>query len=219
MGFAYAEGAGIGLDWLATVGPVLLWLIVITFIFLECAVILGLFLPGDSLLFTTGLLLAKHGASDAEAWALAMTVLATAIVGNHVGYRIGTKTGTHFIARRNGKMLNQRNLDRAQDFLDRRGFLAIVLARWIPWVRTLAPMIAGAAKMNHRRFMLATVLGATIWVPTLVLIGYYGSALLNDVPWLKTTLIWAMVTFFVVGTAYGLYRYRQETRRPVEEPA
>ncbi|MEU5696012.1 DedA family protein [Actinosynnema sp. NPDC020468] len=192
------------------------WLITLSFLFLECAFIFGLFLPGDSLLFAAGVVLASHGA-ELSAWLLSATALVVAVVGNQVGYYIGRGTGTRLLARRGGKVLNRRNLNKARDFFDRRGFWAIVLARWIPWIRTLAPMIAGAARMESRRFMLATTLGAIAWVPTLVLAGYYGAGLLTAVPWLETAAVIVSIAFFVGGTGFGLIRYRQEMRKPVEE--
>nr|WP_221472180.1 DedA family protein [Amycolatopsis umgeniensis] len=187
-----------------------------SFIFVECALIIGLFLPGDSLLFAAGVVLAQHG-SDLNAWLLSAAALLVAILGNQVGYYIGRGTGTKLIARRGGKVLNKHNLERARSFLDRRGFFAIVAARWIPWIRTLAPLIAGTARMDPRRFALATALGGLLWVPTLVLLGYYGAGLLDQLPWVKTAALWISIAFFVAGTAYGFIRYRQEMRRPVEE--
>ncbi|MCR3721331.1 membrane-associated protein [Prauserella flava] len=215
-------GAGFGMDWLATVGPVLLWVVVLSFVFIECALILGLFLPGDSLLFIAGLILAQDNASDIEVWAMAVAGLLAAIVGNRVGYYVGDRTGTRFISGRDGKVLNQRNLDRAHEFLQRWGFLAIVAARWIPYVRTVAPMLAGAARMEMRRFMASTTVGAIIWVPTLVLIGFYGAGLISHMPWLTEGLIWISVLFCIASTVYGVVRYRKETRKPaadVEHPA
>lgn len=212
-------GAGIGLDWLGTVGPVLLWVVVLGFVFIECALILGLFLPGDSLLFIAGLILAQQNAGDVEVWAMAVAGLIAAIVGNRVGYFVGDRTGTRFISNREGKVLNQRNLDRAHDFLDRWGFLAIVAARWIPYVRTVAPMMAGAARMEMRRFMASTTVGAIIWVPTLVLIGYYGAGLISHLPWLTEGLVWVSIVFCVISTIYGVIRYRKETRKPMAEDA
>jgi membrane-associated protein len=214
---ASIEAAGVGVGWLDTAGPLLVWVIVLSFVLVECALIVGLFLPGDSLLFGAGVVLAQHG-SDMNAWLLSGAALVVAVGGNQIGYYIGRSTGTRFIARRGGKVLNRHNLDRAQRFLDRKGFFAIVAARWIPWIRTLAPLIAGAARMDSRRFLLATSLGGLLWVPTLVLLGYYGAGLLDVLPWLKTAALWASVAFFVFGTSYGVLRYRQEMRRPVEEP-
>jgi membrane-associated protein len=200
---------------LESAGPVMVWVIVLGFVFTECAFIVGLFLPGDSLLFAAGVVLAQHD-NEASAWALSFTATAIAVVGNMVGYYIGHKTGNALIARRGGRVLNFDNLARARDFLDRRGFWAIVLARWLPWIRTLAPLIAGAANMERRRFVLATSLGGLAWVPTLVLVGYYAAGLVEDLPWLKAAALWASIAFFVVGTAWGVLRYRQEMHKPVE---
>ncbi|WP_326945229.1 MULTISPECIES: DedA family protein [unclassified Amycolatopsis] len=216
MNVVSVEAAGVGVSWLDTAGPVLVWVIVLSFVLVECALIIGLFLPGDSLLFGAGVVLAQHG-SDLNAWLLSGAALIVAVLGNQIGYYIGRTGGSKLIARRDGKVLNRQSLERAQEFLDRRGFFAIVAARWIPWIRTLAPLIAGAARMDPRRFMLATALGGLLWVPTLVLLGYYGAGLLDVLPWLKTAALWASVAFFVFGTAYGVLRYRQEMRRPVEK--
>ncbi|MFF0149337.1 membrane-associated protein [Amycolatopsis sulphurea] len=216
MNVVSVEAAGTGLSWLDTAGPLLVWVIVLSFVFVECALIIGLFLPGDSLLFGAGVVLAQHN-SALNAWLLSAAALVVAVLGNQVGYYIGRGTGTRLIARRGGRMLNRANLERAQEFLDRRGFFAIVAARWIPWIRTLAPLVAGAARMDSRRFMLATAIGGLLWVPTLVLLGYYGAGLLDAIPWVKAAALWVSVAFFVFGTAYGVLRYRQEMRRPVEE--
>ncbi|MCR6487033.1 DedA family protein [Amycolatopsis sp. OK19-0408] len=216
MNVVSIEAAGVGVSWLDTAGPLLVWVIVLSFVLVECALIVGLFLPGDSLLFGAGVVLAQHG-SDANAWLLSGAALIVAVLGNQIGYYIGRGSGTKLIARRDGKVLNRHNLDRAQRFLDRRGFFAIVAARWIPWIRTLAPLIAGAARMDPRRFMAATALGGLLWVPTLVLLGYYGAGLLDALPWLKTAALWVSIAFFVFGTGYGVLRYRQEMRRPVDE--
>ncbi|TVT61764.1 DedA family protein [Amycolatopsis rhizosphaerae] len=216
MSLVYAASEALGVGWLDTAGPLLVWVIVLSFVFLECALIIGLFLPGDSLLFAAGVVLASHGA-DANAWLLSVAALVVAVVGNQVGYYIGRQTGTRFIARRGGRVLNRGNLERARAFLDRKGFFAIVAARWIPWIRTLAPLIAGAARMEPRRFLAATTLGGVLWVPSLVLLGYYGAGLLSALPWVQTALMWLSILFFVGGTGFGIVRYRQEMRRPIDE--
>ena len=215
MSTALAEATEQAAGVLESAGPVMVWLIVLSFVFTECAFIVGLFLPGDSLLFAAGVVLAQHD-HEASAWALSLAATVTAVVGNMVGYYIGNKTGNALIARRGGKVLNHENLARARDFLDRRGFWAIVLARWLPWIRTLAPLIAGAANMDRRRFLLATSIGGVAWVPTLVLVGFYAAGLIEGLPWLKTVALWGSVAFFVVGTVWGVLRYRQEMHRPVE---
>ncbi|MGW5051085.1 DedA family protein [Actinokineospora sp. NPDC004072] len=202
-------------DVLDSAGPLLVWAVVLGFVFVECAFIFGLFLPGDSLLFAAGVVLAQH-AAEGQAWGLSIAATVTAVAANQLGYVIGAKTGHAIITRKGGRVLNAANLAKARDFLDRRGFWAIVLARWLPWVRTLAPLIAGAAKMDARRFALATTVGALAWVPTLVLLGYYAAGLLDRVPWLQTAAVIGSVAFFVVGTAWGIWKYRQEMSKPVD---
>lgn len=201
---------------LESAAPTTVWVVVLAFVFLECAFIVGLFLPGDSLLFAAGVVLAGHD-QEAGTWLLSLLAVLAAVAGNQVGYLVGRKTGTHILARKDGRVLNRENLARARAFFDRYGFWAVVVARWIPWIRTLAPMIAGAAGMDNRRYILANALGAVMWVPTLMLAGYYGAGLLDEVPWLKQAATWGSIAFFVVGTGYGLFRYRQEMRKPVDE--
>lgn len=154
---------------LESAAPTTVWVVVLSFVFLECAFIVGLFLPGDSLLFAAGVVLAGHD-QEAGTWLLSFLAVVAAVGGNQVGFLIGRKTGTHILARKDGRVLNRENLHRARAFFDRYGFWSIVVARWIPWIRTLAPMIAGAAGMDNRRYILANTLGAIIWVPTLSLI-------------------------------------------------
>jgi len=208
----------LALPFLGEAGPTTVWVVVLVFIFLECAFILGLFLPGDSLLFAAGVLLAAHG-QESGAWLLGGVATVVAVTGNQVGYLVGRYTGTRMLARKEGRVLNRRNLSRATAFFERWGFWAIVVARWIPWVRTLAPMIAGAARMDNRRYITANAVGAACWVPTLILLGYYGAGLLDAVPWLKTAATVGAVAGFVLGSAVGLYRFRQEMRRPIDEDA
>ena len=204
------------IDSLLNAGPMRVWVIVLTFMFVDCAFVVGLFLPGDSLLLAAGLLLAQQG-REFDVWALSAFTLVAAIAGNQVGYKIGAETGTRVLARRGGRVLNRQNLERACRLFGHYGFWAVVVARWIPWMRTLAPMLAGAAGIERRKFFSASVLGAVAWVPTLLLIGYYGAGLLDTWSWLRPFLAIVVSVLFVVGTALGLARYRQEIRREVEE--
>lgn len=196
----------------------MVWLIVLGFMFAECAFVVGVFLPGDSMLLAAGLVLAQHE-REFDAWALSAVTVVAAVAGNQVGYSIGARTGTRVLARRGGRVLNQRNIERARRFFTHFGFWAVVVSRWVPWLRTLAPMLAGAAGMDRRKFIAATVFGAIAWVPTLLLVGYYGAGLLDAWPWLRDVLVFVVIALFVVGTAVGLLRYRQEIGRPVDVPA
>lgn len=206
-----------GIDPLQSAGPLLIWTVVLVFVFLECALIIGLFLPGDSMLLTAGIVLATHATGDSEVWALAVGTMISAIAGNQVGYVIGHRTGHRLVARRDGRYINTRNLTRVTEMLHRHGFLAVLLARWIPWVRTLCPLVAGAARMDHRRYTLASTIGAVIWAPVLLLIGYYAGGFLDRVSWLMPTVIGTLVAGLIIGTALGIRQYRAEMSRPAEE--
>ncbi|ATL71095.1 DedA family protein [Nocardia terpenica] len=205
-----------GFDSLQSAGPVLVWTVVLIFVFLECALIIGLFLPGDSMLLTAGVVLASHETGHAQVWGLAVATMIAAIAGNQVGYVIGHRTGHHLVARKNGRYINARNLARVTELLRRHGFLAVLVARWIPWVRTLCPLVAGAAGMNHRRYTLASSLGAVFWAPVLLLIGYYTGGFLEHVSWLMPTVVGTLVAGLIIGTGLGIRQYRIEMARPVE---
>lgn len=206
----------LSMGFLETAAPTTVWAVVLSFVFLECAFIVGLFMPGDSLLFAAGVVLSSHQHENG-AWMLALAATIAAVAGNQVGFLIGRRTGIRLLARQDGRILNRANLNRASAFFDRRGFWSIVIARWLPWIRTLAPMIAGAARMDQRRYLLANSVGALLWVPTLLLLGYYCAGLLDALPWLKQAATIAAVAFFVLGTGYGIFRYRQEMRKPIDD--
>ncbi|MFC8045194.1 DedA family protein [Nocardia sp. NPDC057353] len=204
-------------DPLVSAGPAVVWTVVLTFVFLECAVLLGLFLPGDSMLVTAGIVMASHASGEAHVWALSGGAMVAAIAGNQVGYVIGRRTGHHMVARKNGRYINAKNLQRVGDLLRKHGFFAVLVARWIPWVRTLCPMVAGAAGMDHRKYTIASTLGAIIWAPVLLLIGYYAGGFLQRLPWLLPVVVVGLVLALVLGTVFGVRQYRQEMARPIED--
>ncbi|MFC6011298.1 DedA family protein [Nocardia lasii] len=204
-------------DPLISAGPVVICAVVLVFVFLECAFIIGLFLPGDSMLITAGIVLASHANGETQVWALSVGAMIAAIAGNQVGYVIGARTGHRLVARKNGRYINTKNLAKVTGLLERHGFLAVLVARWIPWVRTLCPMVAGAAKMDHRRYTIASTLGAIIWAPVLLLIGYYAGEFLEQVPWLMPAVIGTLIVGLIIGTILGLRHYRQEMAKPAEE--
>lgn len=204
-------------DPLRDAGPELVWPVVLVIVFLECGFLFGLVLPGESLLITAGVVLAQHE-HEVSAWLLGFAAGGAAVLGNHVGYLFGARTLTVLAARRNGRLINQQNLDHAQAFLDRWGFWAVTSARWLPWIRTLIPPLAGAARMNQRKYLTASALGAIVWAPVMVLTGYYASDFLDRNPWIRTTVLVVFGVAMLVGTAVGLWRYRQEMHRPADEP-
>lgn len=202
------------LEFVQNAGPVMIWLVVAGFVFCECAFIVGLFLPGDSLLLTAGLAMATTGHPSASVWGLATAAFLAAIAGNHVGYGIGAKMGDHVLAKQDGRYLNADNLHRVKHLMDRHGFLSVLIARWIPWVRTLCPLVAGGVGMNKRQFTVASVLGSLIWAPFLLLIGYYASSALHRYKWLLDWALKGMVVMLIAGTVIGIVGYRREMRKP-----
>jgi len=148
-----------------TVGYVGLFAIV----FAESGLLFGIFLPGDSLLFTAGFL-ASAGFFDPVA--LVLVFVTAAIVGDAVGYTFGRRVGRRLYERPNSRWFKRRHLERAEAFYERHGGKAIVLARFVPIVRTLAPIVAGMACMRYRRFVLYNALGGVLWGAGVTLAGY-----------------------------------------------
>jgi membrane-associated protein len=187
---------------LDTLGTAAVYAVVIGFVFVECALLLGFFLPGDTLLFAGGLVAADAARGVDLGWLIA-GVLVAAIVGECVGYLIGARMGLPLLRRRQGRVLTPDRVARAERFTERYGVLAIISARWIPWVRTFAPLLAGATGMPWPRFLLANVVGALCWGPTLLLAGYLAAS----VPWVEHVSVVVAVTAVAVTTAIGGYRW------------
>ncbi len=158
-----ALGPEIGFD---SASALAIYLIVWTIVFIESGLLIGFFLPGDTLLFAAGVACAGGRADIAV---LCLGVVLAAIVGDSTGYAIGRRMGRPLLERRDGRVLNQANLKRATAFYDRFGSPTIVIARIVPMVRTFAPLIAGCTEMPYKKFLTWNVLGGLAWgvgVPT-----------------------------------------------------
>ena len=164
-------------------------------IFFETAFILTSFLPGDSLLFLTGLALATSD-SWLPDWAGFILIWVAAFVGTQVGYWIGYKIGPPLFESNRNFILNERVLAKTHDFFEKYGARAVVLARFVPILRALIPMLAGISKMDHRRFTKLNLIGATVWTGVFLIAGY----LLGNVPAVKENLE-VTVIWIVVGTS------------------
>jgi membrane-associated protein len=157
---------------LAGLTATLVYVVVFGFVFVESGLLIGFLLPGDSLLFAAGLVAATEG-SGVSLTVLIVGVLIAAVAGDSVGYAFGARLGRPWLQRRvAGGRLDGRHLRRAEAFYERFGWFAVVAARWIPWVRTFTPILAGAARMPYRRFLPANVAGAVIWGPGLLVLGH-----------------------------------------------
>jgi membrane-associated protein len=136
------------------------------------------FLPGDSLLVTAGLI-AANPASGWNVWLLIFTLCFSAIVGDSVAYSIGFKSGPKLFNRENSLFFHKDHLLKAQQFYEKHGGKTIILARFMPIIRTFAPVVAGAGRMNYPRFLLFNIFGGLGWVVSMILTGYYLPSLLN----------------------------------------
>ena len=155
---------------LQTLGPIALYVAVFTLVFAESGILLGFFLPGDTVLLAVGALTADPG-RGLSLTALITLVLIAAVTGDGVAYWTGARAGTPLLQRDRGRLLNRRTLERATRLYDRHGALAVIAARWIPWLRVLVPVLAGVAGMPYRRFLLANVVGAVLWGAGLLVAG------------------------------------------------
>jgi membrane-associated protein len=140
-------------------------------LFAECGLLVGFFLPGDSLLFTAGLLAA--GGLIAPLWVLLIALPAAAIAGNLAGYWIGRKAGPAVFNKPNSRLFKAEYVDRSQRFFDRNGARTILLARFVPIVRTFATVMAGASRMGFRRYAVYSVIGGVVWAGGLTLVGHW----------------------------------------------
>ena len=139
-------------------------------VFSETGLLVGFFLPGDSLLFTVGVV---AGAGGLNVWAIMGVMIVAAIVGDAVGYTLGRKAGVSIFNRPDSKLFKREYLLRTQEFYDKHGGKAIIYARFVPIIRTFAPFIAGVAKMDYPRFLSFNVFGGIGWVITMTMAGYF----------------------------------------------
>jgi membrane-associated protein len=144
-------------------------------LFAECGLLIGFFLPGDSLLFTAGLVAAGGiaGLSLPPLWVLVVAFAAAAVIGNLVGYWIGHRAGPAVFNRPDSRLFRAEYVERSHAFFERNGAKTIMLARFVPIVRTFATVMAGASHMEFRRYALFSLLGGVLWAGGITVLGYW----------------------------------------------
>lgn len=145
-------------------------LIIAAIIFAESGLLVGFFLPGDTLLFGAGLA-ASQGRLPLG-WLL-FAVIAAAIIGDNVGYSIGRRSGKRIFSREEGVLFQKEHITRAQNFYERHGGKTIIMARFTPVIRTFAPLLAGVGRMSRQKFMMFNVIGGTLWASVMILLGFF----------------------------------------------
>ena len=190
---------------LSPVAPFLFYLVIGVIIFVETGLLIGFFLPGDSLLFSAGLVAAAR--DDVNIVILICVVFLAAFIGDQVGYVIGRKVGRPYLQRRNTPRM-MRMLAKSEKFYERYGWWSVVIARYIPWVRTFVPAIAGTVKMNYYKFLSANVLGALLWGVGITLAGFSS----GSIEWVKD-FSYFLAAFFITGSIISaIINYRRDRR-------
>jgi len=176
----------------ASIAPFFLYLVVGAIVFVETGILLGFFLPGDSILFSAGLVAAAHG--EVNIVILVSVIFIAAFFGDQVGFVLGRLVGRPYLERHKSPRI-QKMIIRSERFYDQTGWWAVVAARFFPWIRTFVPPIAGISKMNYYKFLSANALGALLWGVGITLAGYYAATL----PWVKTSS-YAIAAFFITAS-------------------
>ena len=177
---------------LSTLAPYLIYLIVGTIVFFETGVLFAFFLPGDSILFSAGLVAAAHG--NVNILILVTVIFIAAFFGDQIGFVLGRLVGRPYLERHNSPRMRSM-IARSERFYEQTGWWAVVAARFFPWIRTFVPPIAGASNMNYYKFLSANALGALLWGAGITLAGYYAAT----IPMVKTWS-YAIAAFFICAS-------------------
>jgi membrane-associated protein len=188
-------------------------LLLTAMVFAETGLFVGFFLPGDSLLFIAGFLSSSAGGNRLPPLPIVVgCVVAATILGSEVGYWFGVKVGPALFDRPKSRFFNPENVVKAHAFFERYGAKTIVLARFVPIVRTFAPIVAGVSRMRHRTFLTYNVVGAILWGVGVTTLGYF----LGQVGWVKSNIevaIVALVAISLLPVGIELLRQRRDARR------
>ncbi len=189
----------------ASIAPFVLYLLIGAIVFVETGILFGFFLPGDSILFSAGLVAAAHG--EVNIVILVTVIFIAAFFGEQIGFVLGRLVGRPYLEKHNSPRM-QKMIARSERFYEQTGWWAVVAARFFPWIRTFVPPIAGASMMNYYKFLSANALGALLWGVGITLAGYYAATL----PWVKTSS-YAIAAFFITASVVSsLVNYLRHRR-------
>lgn len=190
---------------LSPIAPFIFYLVVSGIIFVETGLLFGFFLPGDSILFSAGLVAASR--SDINIVVLVFLIFLAAFIGDQVGYVLGRKIGRPYLDKRKSPRV-QKMIIRSEKFYEKYGWWSVVIARYFPWIRTFVPPIAGTVKMNYYKFLSANALGALLWGVGITSAGYFS----GSIPWVKNISYFLAAFFITLSIISGIRNYRREAR-------
>jgi membrane-associated protein len=188
---------------------------ILAIVFAESGLLIGFFLPGDALLFTTGLLIAGRTYLHQPLWLMCLLISAAAVAGDQFGYYFGHRFGPALFRRPDSRLFKQENLGQAGAFFEKYGARSIVLARFVPIVRTFTPIVAGASGMHYRTFLTYNVVGGTLWGCGVTILGYF----LGQVAFVRSNIeviLIGIVVVSVIPVAVELLRSRRRAARSPE---
>jgi len=191
-------------------------------VFAESGLLFGFFLPGDSIIFTLGFLV--QGTSslrlDLNIHVVVLCLFFAAVLGDNVGYGIGRKIGPKLFKRPNSLLFRQENIQKAQDFYEKHGTKTIIIARFIPIVRTFAPLVAGIGKMNYKTFMTFNLIGGAIWAAGVTYLGYFLGFYLRragvDVDTILLPIIFAILFISVAPAAWHMLNSKEKRKNAIK---
>lgn len=209
------------LDFLLGRGIAITYLALIGIIFAETGLAIGFFLPGDSLLVVAGLFAA---AGKLNVMILLSTLFVAAVVGDAVGYYSGLKLGPRIFSRQQSLVFRPSHLRKAQEFYEKYGGKTIIIARFVPIVRTFAPIVAGAAQMPYRQFVIYNVVGGFLWVFSMILSGYFLGNIVESAFGIRLEdhiekVVVVVVALSLLPPVFEYLKARRERRRAAEENA
>jgi len=191
----------------STLAPFVFYILIGAIVFVETGLLFGFFLPGDSILFSAGLVAASHG--NINIVLLVIIIVAAAFFGDQIGFVIGRVIGRPYLDKRQSPRM-RKMIANSERFYEQTGWWAVIAARFFPWIRTFVPPIAGASMMNYYKFLSANIFGAVLWGAGITLAGFYAATL----PWVKTSS-YAIAAFFITASIVsGIVNYlRHRPRR------
>ena len=195
---------------LSSLAPFIFYIVVAGIVFIETGLLFGFFLPGDSILFSAGLVAAAHG--NINIVILVTAIFLAAFFGDQVGFVIGRVVGRPYLDKKESPRM-KRMIAKSEVFYEKYGWWAVVIARYFPWIRTFVPPIAGAAKMNYYKFLSANALGAFLWGVGITLAGFYAAT----VPWVKSSS-YAIAAFFITASLISvLVKHQRHPQEPQDK--
>lgn len=204
-------------DWIMAHGGLFL---VAFIIFAETGLFVGFLLPGDSLLFIKGMIIAgaKNNPVPFDShllnlvfWIILLTI--AAIIGNMVGYWFGKKSGPLLFERKETWIFKKKHLENAHDFYEKKGGGAIIIARFLPIVRTFAPIVAGVVHMNYKKFISYNIVGAALWIVSITTLGF----LLGENVWIKEQLEWIILGLILITTLPVAFKMFFGKKKPISK--